>query len=73
MKSEYREYLQKITAFNRWESMDHRNRSAGQNLEQFVTLYDLGRYFSDDQKNRSHREHLNRLIEVQEQLRKGAK
>jgi hypothetical protein len=70
MKPEYREYLKKITAFNCWETIDCRNRSVGQSLEQFVMLYDLGRYFSDDQKNRSHHEHLNKLIEVQKILRK---
>ncbi len=70
MKPEYRKYLQQIAAFNRWEMKERRKLTARKRLDQFLVLYDLNRYFSAEQKERFHREHLEGLIEVQKLLMK---
>lgn len=68
MKPEYRKYLQRVSAYNRWETTNRRNLTIRKRLDQFLVLYDLNRYFSAEQKERFHREHLEGLIEVQKLL-----
>ncbi|MCK4715369.1 MAG: hypothetical protein KAT54_01050 [Candidatus Marinimicrobia bacterium] len=68
MKPDYRKYLQRVSAYNRWETTNRRNLTARKRLDQFLVLYDLNRYFSAAQKERFHREHLEGLIEIQKLL-----
>ncbi|MBU4444252.1 MAG: hypothetical protein L6422_08405 [Candidatus Marinimicrobia bacterium] len=70
MKPDYQEYLQRVSAYNRWETKERRNLTARKRLDQFLVLYDLNRYFSAEQKERFHREHLEGLIEIQKLLMK---
>jgi len=46
MKPEYRKYLQRVSAYNRWETTNRRNLTIRKRLDQFLVLYDLNRYFS---------------------------
>ena len=70
MKPDYQEYLQRVSAYNRWETKERRNLTARKRLDQFLVLYDLNRYFSAEQKEHFHREHLEGLIEIQKLLMK---
>jgi len=70
MKPDYRKYLQRVSVYNRWETTNRRNLTARKRLDQFLVLYDLNRYFSAEQKERFHREHLQGLIEVKKLLMK---
>ncbi|MCK4640430.1 MAG: hypothetical protein KAU06_03755 [Candidatus Marinimicrobia bacterium] len=70
MKPEYRKYLQRASVYNRWETTNRRKLTARKRLDQLLVLYDLNRYFSAEQKERFHREHLEGLIEVQKLLMK---
>ena len=64
MKNDYEIKLLKMSKFNEWERNYMKNLPVQKRLEQFLVLYDLSLDSPKETVEKSHREHLQSLIET---------
>lgn len=73
MKNKYRVLLDKMSKFNAWEKAYNRAVPVEKRIEQFVNLFDLGRYLPAGVVERAHEEHVKHLIDVKKRLKESIK
>ena len=69
MKSEYQEYLNRMTRFNAWEEQSRSQLSIQAKLDQFLILYGLRDFVPDNVREQVHTEHVEALCQTQKRLK----
>jgi len=73
MKNDYEIMLLKMSKFNEWERNYMKNLPVQKRLEQFLILYDLSLESSKETAEKTHKKHLQSLIETKKILKQAAK
>jgi len=71
MKSEYQEYLNRMTRFNEWEERSRSQLTVAEKLDQFLILYGLGNFVPDNVREQVHTEHVAALCQTQKRLKEA--
>ena len=61
----------KMERFNEWEAENRRQLNIINRLEQFITLFDLGKMHCDETQKKMHENHLNSIISASGRLKKA--
>ena len=66
-----KEYRRRLERFNRWEEDYNRGKDPTRRLEEFLILYDLNFYASQEKKTQAHRAHLEHVIECRQRIKRS--
>ena len=72
MKSEYQEYLKRMSRFNEWEEQSRSQLTVEKKLDQFLILYGLGNFVPDNVRKQVHTEHVEALCRTQKRLKEAS-